>query len=224
MKNNNKKSTVTILSILAGIIYLITIFPYFEAGYEGGIRNVKEQNKMESDGVVNSAKGSRVLQRIQLTPRNIDILYSDSIVNIKTGKMIPVSYTKMYVNDKSDKPNLFLNILLNIIVFLGSLPFFIIPILFYKLIISFYKDQIFTLKNIKRIKVLSTLYLVLYAVRLVYTLTNYFIDKSTIELANYNIVIPDLGHNFLLISILLFIVVIVMKRVMIMKEEQDLTI
>ena len=86
MKNNNKKTTVTILSILAGIIYLITIFPYFEAGYEGGIRNVKEQNKMESDGVVNSAKGSRVLQRIQLTPKNIDILYSDSIVNIKTVK------------------------------------------------------------------------------------------------------------------------------------------
>lgn len=224
MKENNKKISLAILSILAGIIYLITILPYFEAGCEGGIRNVKEHHKMECDGVDNYAKGSRVLQRIQLIPKSKDVLYSDSIVNIKTGKMISVSYTKMYVNDGSDQPNLTFSIVLNIIVILGSLSFFIIPILFYKLIISFYKDQIFTLKNIKRIKVLGALYLVLYAVRLVYNLTNYFIDKSTIELANYNIVIPDLGHNFLLISILLFIVVIVMKRVMIMKEEQDLTI
>jgi hypothetical protein len=224
MKGNEKKTSLAILSILAGVIYLLTIYPYFEAGLEGGIRNVKERHKIEADGVDNSAKGSRVLQRIQLVPKCKDILYSDSIVNLKSGKMIPVSYTKMYVNDESENPNSLLNILLNVIVFFGSLPFFIIPILFYKLIISFYKDQIFTLRNSKRIKTLAVLYLVLYIVRLGYNLTNYYIDKSTIELANYNIVTPDLGHNFLLIAILLFIVVIVMKRVMIMKEDQDLTI
>lgn len=224
MKNNKKKTSLAVLSVLAGIIYFITLIPYFEAGWEGGIRNVKESRKIQTDGVDNSAKGSRILQRIQLKPKSNDILYSDSIVNTKTGKMMPVSYTRMYVNDESKEPNLLLNLVLNIVVFLGGLPFFVIPFLFYKLILSFYKDQIFTLKNIKRIKTLGVLYLILYATKLTYNLTNYYRDRSTIELQNYNIIKPDLGCNFLLIAILLFIIAIVMSRVMIMKEEQDLTI
>lgn len=224
MKNNKKNTSLAVLSILAGIIYLITIIPYFEAGVEGGIRNVKENYKMQTDGVSNSAKQSRVLQKIQLEPKNKDILYSDSIINKKTGNMMPASYTRMYVNSGSKEPNSGLNLILDILVFFGGLPFFVIPFLFYKLIISVYKDQIFTLKNIRRIKTLGFLYLILYVTKLVYNLTNYYIDNSTIELADYNIVKPDLGHNYLLIAILLFIVVIVMKRVMVMKEEQDLII
>ena len=74
--------------------------------------------------------------------------------------MMPVSYTKMYVNDESKEPNSKLNLILNIIVFFGGLPFFVIPFLFYKLVLSVYKDQIFTLKNIRRIKTLGFLYLV----------------------------------------------------------------
>jgi len=61
MKNNKKNTSLAVLSILAGIIYLITIIPYFEAGVEGGIRNVKEHNQMETVGVDNPAKGSRIL-------------------------------------------------------------------------------------------------------------------------------------------------------------------
>jgi len=224
MKNNQKKTSLAVLSILAGAIYFITLIPNFVSGWEGGIRNLKESQKSQADGVDNQQKGSRILQRIQVETKSNDILYSDSIVNIKTGKMMPVSYTKMYVNDESKEPNSILYLILNIVVFFGGLPFFVIPFVFYKLVLSVYKDEIFTMKNIRRIKTLGFLYLTLYVTKLVYNLTNYYIDKSTIELANYNIVTPDLGHNFLLISILLFIVVIVMKRVMIMKEEQDLTV
>ena len=138
--------------------------------------------------------------------------------------MMPVSYTRMYVNDKSKSPDSILNIMLEIIVFFGGLSFFVIPFLFYKLILSFYVDQIFTLKNIKRIKTLGILYLVLFSTKFVYHLGNYYIDRSTIELQNYNIIKPDLAFNFLLIAILMFIIAIVMSRVMMMKEEQDLTI
>jgi len=224
MKNNKKKTSLAVLSILAGAIYFITLIPYFVGGWEGGIRNVNESCKIQTDGVDNESKGSRILQRIQVETKSNDILYSDSIVNIKTGKMMPVSYTKMYVNDESKEPNSILYLILTIVVFLGGLPFFVIPFLFYKLVLSVYKDEIFTLKNIRRIKTLGILYLILYATKFAYNLTNYYIDTSTIELRNYNIIKPDLGYNFLLIAILLFIIVIVMKRVMIMKEEQDLTV
>jgi len=224
MKNNKKKTSLAILSVLAGIIYFITLIPYFEAGWEGGIRNIKENQKIQTDGMDNYEKGSRILQRIQLEPKSNNILYSDSIVNIKSGKMMPVSYTKMYVNDRTKEPNTKLNSILNIIVFLGGLPFFIIPFIFYRLIHSFYKDSIFTMKNIKRIKTLGLLYLILFVTKFTYILGNYFLDKSTIELQNYNIIKPDLAYNFLLIAILMFIIAIVMSRVIIIKEEQDLTI
>ena len=224
MKNNNKKTSLAVLSVLAGIIYFITLIPYCEAGYEGGIRNVKENHKIQTDGLDNQSIGSRVLQRVQLKPKNNELLYSDSIVNIKSSKMIPVSYTRMYVNDKSKKPYIIFNLILDTIVFVGGFSFFVIPFLFYKLILSFYKDQIFTLKNIRRINTLGILYLTLFVTKFIYNLGNYYIDKSTIELQNYNIVKPDLAYDFLLIAILLFIIGIVMSRVIIMKEEQDLTI
>jgi hypothetical protein len=224
MKNNNKKTSLAVLSVLAGIIYFITLIPYCEAGYEGGIRNVKENHKTQADGVYHQEIGSRVLQNIQLKPKNNEILYSDSIVNIKNGKMMPVSYTRMYVNDNSKGPNTIYHLILDIIVFFGGFSFFVIPFLFYKLILSFYKDQIFTLKNIRRIKALGILYLILFVTKFAYNLGNYYIDKSTIELQNYIIVKPNLAYDFLLIAILLFIIGIVMSRVMIMKEEQDLTI
>jgi len=224
MKNNKKKTSLAVLSVLAGIIYFIALIPYCEAGWEGGIRNVKENHKIHADGVYYQAIGSRVLQRIQLKPKNNDVLYSDSIVNIKSGKMMPVSYTRMYVNDKSKGQNSILNLILESIVFLGGLSFFVIPFLFYKLILSFYNDQIFTLINIKRMNTLGILYLILFSTKFAYNLGNYYIDRSTIELQNYNIIKPDLAFNFLLIAILMFIVAIVMSRVMMIKEEQDLTI
>jgi len=80
------------------------------------------------------------------------------------------------------------------------------------------------MKNIKRIKTLGLLYLILFVTKFTYILGNYFLDKSTIELQNYNIIKPDLAYNFLLIAILMFIIAIVMSRVIIIKEEQDLTI
>jgi len=224
MKNNNKKTSLAVLSVLAGIIYFLALVPYFEAGWEGGIRNVKENHKSQTDAVDNQSKASRILQRIQLEPKNDKLLYSDSIVNIKSGKMLPASYTKMYVNDKSKVQNTLFNLILESIVFLGGLSFFVIPILFYKLIFSFYKDQIFTLKNIKRMNTLGILYLILFATKFAYNLGNYYIDRSKIELQNYNIIKPDLAFNFLLIAILMFIIAIVMSRVMMIKEEQDLTI
>ena len=71
---------------------------------------------------------------------------------------------------------------------------------------------------------LGILYLILFSTKFAYNLGNYYIDRSTIELQNYNIIKPDLAFNFLLIAILMFIVAIVMSRVMMIKEEQDLTI
>jgi len=223
-KNNKKKTSLAVLSVLAGIIYFITLIPYCEAGWEGGIRNVKENHKIQTDGGYDQSIGSRVLQRIQLKPKNNDVLYSDSIVNVKNGKMMPVSYTRMYVNDKSKGQNTKFNLFLDSIIFFGGFSFFVIPFLFYKLILSFYKDQIFTLKNIKRINTLGILYLILFVTKFAYNIGNYYIDKSTIELQNYNIIKPDLAFNFLLIAILMFIIAIVMSRVMMIKEEQDLTI
>jgi len=224
MKNNKKKTSLAVLSVLAGIIYFIALIPYCEAGWEGGIRNVKENHKIHADGVYYQAIGSRVLQRIQLKPKNNDVLYSDSIINIKNGKMMPVSYTKMYVNDKSKGSYSILNLILDCIVFIGGFSFFVIPFLFYKLILSFYNDQIFTRKNIKRMNTLGILYLLVFVTKFAYNFGNYYIDKSTIELKNYNIIKPELAFNFLLFAILLFITSLVMSRVMMMKEEQDLTI
>jgi len=224
MKNNKKKTSLAVLSVLAGIIYFITLIPYCEAGWEGGIRNVKENQNTQTEGVDNSAKASRILQRIQLKPKNNELLYSDSIINIKSGRMMPVSYSRMYVNNKSKGSDSKLNIILDSIVFFGGLSFFIIPFLFYKLILSIYSDHIFTLKNIKRMNALGILYLILFSTKFAYNLGNYYIDRSTIELQNYNLIKPDLAFNFLLIAILMFIIAIVMSRVMMIKEEQDLTI
>jgi len=224
MKNNNKKTSLAVLSILAGVIYFIMLIPYFEAGWEGGARNVRAADKAQLNDGTKTEGGSKIPYHIQLGPKNNDVFYSDSIVNIRTGQLIPVSYTRMDVSNVVNKPNSGLTLLMTIMAFIGGSTFLVIPFVFYKLILSFYNDQIFVKKNIRRIRTLGILYLILYVFKLGYNLTNYYVVKSTVELENYHIIKPDLGFSFLLIAILMFIIVVVMKRVMIMKEEQDLTI
>lgn len=223
MKSNEKKTSLAILSILAGVVYFITLIPYFEAGWEGGIRNVKETNQVQLNDQNEIVEISKIPQHIQLTSKNYDIIYSDSIMNIKNGHYIPLNYTRVEASDVSDS-NIWVDGMMSFIAFMGFIVFIIIPFYYYKLIISFYNDQLFTFKNLKRIKILAVLYSILYALKVGYILRNYYKVKSNVAFENYNIEKPDLASNFLLIAILLLIIAIVMKRIMIMKEEQDLII
>ena len=64
----------------------------------------------------------------------------------------------------------------------------------------------------------------IYAYMLAFSFYQYFLARSVIDLENYEIIHPNLASESLLIGLVALIFATVLKRAIVMKEEQDLTI
>ncbi len=229
MKRKNSKTQLAILSILAAIVYLFIITTNIISGWKSSVKAFKdgwEHAEMENK---TGKKSSWQSYTLLLEPKSFDHFYTDSIRNMKTGELIPVSYERVQVRYNHTQPQSSKSLLLGTGMTLAALPtvilYVLILILFYKLILAFYKDNIFCNVNVRRLKLLGIYTLILWALDVAFNSMYLASVKSLIELADYQIIISEyLEHKLLLLGIILLIATNVMKRAITIKEEQDLTI
>lgn len=229
MKRKTSKTQLAILSIMAGIVYLFIITSNLVGEWKNIVRGVKdgwEQAEMENRTGKKSSWQNYILS---LEPKNFDKFYTDSVLNLKTGKFVPISYERVQVQYEYTEPQNSKSLLIDTGMTLTSIStvilYLLILILFYKLVLAFYRDNIFCNANVRRLRLLGIYALILWVLEVAFYSMYLSTVNSLLELANYKIVISEyLKHELLLLGIILLIATNVMKRAITIKEEQDLTI
>ncbi len=221
---------IALLSILAGLLYFASLLYAIIDGHQAGIENVSPywENKLFKDKKESSGF-SPEYKKISLEG-NRDFYFQDSVVNLKDNSVIPLNHSAIDVIAIEPQPKTTLSLfvfLAEIIVMIFLIPAFLtVPVVFYKLIFSIYKGNIFTSDNVYRLNILGYIVLITYAIALAWGQLLYMEKKSIVELENYHIPAPDIwgSVSFVMFGVIILLIAQVMKKALLMKEEQDLTI
>ncbi len=230
MKTHLSKNSLAVLSILAGLVYLMILISAIDEAWEGGVRGFKEgmaaSEKEFDDDPFNDLDVESFI--LHLKVRDKTLYYPDSTFNKLSHNFLPARLEKMEVSYAFKKGQPLWSIFVMIFLMFLALPILVllifIPILFYKLIFSLYKGDVFTHENVNRIQKIGVSYIIIYFYLLTFYLYQYFLSKSLIDLEKYEIVRPDLVSESLLIGLVALIFAIVLKRAIAIKEEQELII
>ncbi|WP_436416140.1 DUF2975 domain-containing protein [Petrimonas sp.] len=230
MKLSFNKNSLAILSILAGIVYLVILLSEIGEAWEGATQGFKSGMdsvlKEQDDDPKNDFETEFFLMKLKVKDKRN--YYPDSILNRATNDFLPARIEKIDVVYQPKKALPLWNIFTMFFLGLLALPILVllvfIPIQFYKLIFSLYKNSVFTSENVNRIQKIGVFYIIIYAYLLCFSFYQYFLAKSVIDLDKYEIARPDFASESLLIGLVALIFATVLKRAIAIKEEQDLTI
>lgn len=230
MKVSLSKNSLAIFSILAGIVYLLLLVSEISEAWESGTQGFKEGMdyalREQNDNLENNFNSEAFL--LKLKAKDKDNYYPDSVLNKASNYYLPARIEKMDISYRHPSSLPLWSVITMLFLMALALPVLVllvfIPIEFYKLIFSLYKNNVFTKKNVNRIKKIGIFYIIIYVYLLAYDLYQYFLAKSVIDLEKYEIARPTLVSEILLIGLVALIFATVLNRAILMKEEQDLTI
>ncbi|MDD3788368.1 MAG: DUF2975 domain-containing protein [Petrimonas sp.] len=227
-----KNVSLAFLALLTGLIYLLSFIitimnseDYFNQLFDGLNENIDVLDVKTGDFY-------REKETIKLYLRHKEgsNSFPDTITNLKTDVRMRADYnliTVRYNNIEDVKENIVTSIISFIISIFFLYAFIAIPIVFYKLILSVYRNDIFNNRNVKRLNRMGILYLTAYFSMILLYYLQFIRIKRLIELKDYDITlmpIIDSTSGMLLLGVILFIMGNVMSRAIKLKEEQDLTI
>ena len=226
---DNIQRSIAFLSVLAGLLYTISLISTITDGYKDGLEGTSSywaSKLKKKDFSIDESVGYKKVTLVS----NEDYLFQDSILNKTNNTYIPLHYPKIDVIAVEDEGKSLLEILLFIPLMICILLFipimFYIPVLFYKLMISIYKGNIFTEENIERINRLGYIFLFFYGVAILLAFYSIMEERSLVSVENYRHQSIDFlkSANVLLFAVITLLIGKVMKKALIMKEEQELTI
>lgn len=229
-KKDKNQQAIALLSISAGVIYFLFLIAGSINGFQNGKENMSSYwQKRLSLPEKNNANDHANYKKITMIS-NEENLFADSIFNYKTQTYIPLNAPNVEVIINKEEPTTFLAIsafLIFSFLMILALPVIIyVPILFYKSMHSIYKGNIFTRENVRRINLLGYIYIVFLFFGAILMAVDYFNYKSMVQLDGYHVAPPDITRAAfpLLFGVIILLVGRVMKKALIMKEEQELTI
>lgn len=230
MKKIENQRAIALLSIAAGLIYLVSIISSVVNSHKAGLENVSTywENKLFNDKK-NSTGVPPSYKKVSLRNKE-HYFFADSVLNIRDKQYIPINFSQVDVVAIEEQPKPIFSLL----VYLAQVIFMIflipailyIPVLFYKLIFSVYKGDIFNSDNVTRLNILGCIFTISYFIALCLGYLLYFEDKATVTLENFEVPAPNIlgSFHFLLFGVIILLIAQVMKKALLMKEEQDLTI
>lgn len=228
MENRNrKKRSIALLSVLAGIAYIYLISIDFINHWDSHMNSFAEGYRSSAEG-----REGRIPDEsfsLLLNSENIEYYYSDSLLNLKNNRYMPAKFqivdVKYHFEDNKElRQVLKYRATIFIIVFLLLLLFIAVPIYFYKIIGAFYKDHIFNHTNVRRLKIVGSLLLIIYGLQLIFDITLYGYQRSLIDITHYTLSIYLSGAEWLFMGLIALLIANILKRSVEMKEESDLTI
>lgn len=222
-----KSKKISILSALAIIVYcLMVTFSFIDdwADFKRGfIQGYNKSNGLYSNEDYDSSE----LFFLSLETRNHIFTFPDTLTNTKDGKKYPVIISNAKLEfPKSEVPKkvktyyaigLFLSFIL-------LTCYIAIPILFISIMRSIGKDVIFTRQNIKYITWLGVFLLGVFCVDFIIEIISHLSNKMLFDFSDYILRMSFPDFLWGLLGVITLLIGEILRKAIVLKEEQDLTI
>jgi hypothetical protein len=164
-----------------------------------------------------------------MVPAEGVITFPSSIVNEKTGENVRMEIREALIFMKQVPDNIpFYITLLKVISFLSVYVvmglFIYLPFIAYKVLKSVSKNEFYTLKNINKIKKISFIILLMWAILYLANLFSYLVINFYVQPEGYHMMFDDTNFSILFLGLILLIVSEILRYTTTMKEEQEFTI
>lgn len=161
-------------------MYLLLLVSEISEAWESGTQGFKEGMdyalREQDDNLENDFNSEAFL--LKLKAKDKDNCYPDSVLNKASNSYLPARIEKMDVSYRHPSSLPLWSVITMLFLMALDLPVLVllvfIPIEFYKLIFSLYKNNVFTQKNVNRIKKIGVFYIIIYVYLLAYDLYQYF--------------------------------------------------
>lgn len=226
------------LNLLCAIVLLALGWSVVETGYyllvgarmgmEAGWNQAKAEAEAEERGekvtVAEDFQEIGHMKYISLMPPALrgasKELFTDSVYNEKSGQYVPAAYATMIVSVET--PGFWAKNVLGWVIF-GAVVWALV--VFIRLVVSINRSDIFSWRNVRRLRRLGILLLVAFGCSWLGAWLELQAMREVLSLQNYDLILPDESRGVtLLLGLCSLIVAEVFAIGLRMKEEQDLTI
>lgn len=222
-----KGKKISILSALAIIVYCLMVgFSFIDdwADFKRGfIQGYNESHGLYS----NDDNVSSELYFLSLETRNHIFTFPDTLTNAKDGNRYPVIISNAKLEfPKSEVPTKvkFYSAMGLFLSFILLICYIAIPILFISIMRSIGKDVIFTLQNIKYVTRLGVFLLGVFCVDFIIEIISHMSNKMLFDFSDYILRMSFPDFLWGLLGVITLLIAEILKRAIVLKEEQDLTI
>lgn len=216
------KKRLNMLCILVVIVLLYSVAQslyLFGLGVSFGMRTVKS-TELHKEEQLNSLMN---LQAVGLIPDG-PTLFNDSVYNEKSQSYVPAFYGQLGVGVPT-KPNIWQKFLSMFCNFIHLLALLGATVLFIRTITSINKSNIFSWKNVSRLRWLGGLLILSFISSFISAFVSYRVMIDSFSLQGYRLHIFDfISILTLVLGIVSYIVAEIFAIGLKMKEEQELTI
>ena len=223
-----------IICILFGIVYfyfvgmaIVDAIPDFMVGFKEGSNKARHTFEEEANSTFEET-GQTETVFFHVKPVSGSFSFPNSIMNLKTGNPMRAEFPLLIAKvDKTQLPSLnkIAYIILSIFAIPTLLAFLLIPILIYRVIRSIVKNEIFELRNIKRIRWVGYCLLYIFTIEICSNFLHTSQARTLISIEDYRIIFRmSSEYYWLLFALVTLLFAEILKISHTMKEEQDLTI
>jgi TRAP-type C4-dicarboxylate transport system permease small subunit len=157
------------------------------------------------------------------------ITFPSTVINEKTGEEVRFEIRQMIALISKSPENItiyvkIMNITANIMGLIIFAFFVYIPFVGYRIMKSITQNRFYSMENIKRIKKISLILLLIFVINLFINLTATISTDSYLQIKDYKPYMGDFNYSALFIGLILLILSEILQYTKNMKEEQDLTI
>ncbi|MDR2473134.1 MAG: DUF2975 domain-containing protein [Tannerella sp.] len=220
-----------IFCALFAVFYVYSIGEYVYDGVPSFITGFKEGYKQGQDKSNSEATDTETedICHIYLKPKENMYSFSSSVINQFDNRPIKMEISQAITKIKHLSPlPLWIRIMYNIGIFL-SFPLLIlliyIPVIAFKTIRSIVRDDIFSNRNITRIRRIGYSLLIIFGFLLFLDWAEYQMSKTLISLSDYKVIFDaKSNYIFLFFGLITMLFAEILKISHSIKEENDLTI
>ncbi len=221
-----KNQKISILTVLAGLIYAFMVVSSFWEGRDDFLRGWHEADHAEKS-VFYANKEPYSSYFLTVTPKKGFASYPDSLLNLTNNRSIRTCNQKFMALAPDKLPSTaakWYNALCNILMLLFVTTYIVIPFHFFRFMSLIKKNIFFEKENIRLLRWLGTELVIVYFGMVLYNFLNYKINASLFSFSEYSLVMDSMDGIWFLFGVVVLLIAEILSKALVLKEEQELTI
>lgn len=215
-----KNQKISILTLLAGLIYAFMVVSSFWENRDDFLRGWHEADSAEKSVFYSS-------YFLTISPKNGFASYPDSLLNMTNKQSVRTCNQKIIAlapNKLRSTTSRWYNALCNILMLMIVTTYVVIPFHFFRFMSLIKKNIFFEKENIRLLRRLGTELVIVYFGMVLFNFLNYKLNASLFSFSEYQLKMDSIDSIWLLFGIVVVLIAEILSKAKVLKEEQELTI